>query len=152
MACETPRLRAMTSNRRSSAPPGSISQPQLQDTTTLHSRTHNTHFIKLLLTNVFGLSSKFAEFQHTLRTSGADVAIVTETKLTLEKMSLSESTINGFHAPLRLDRTAQGGGVAVWIKDDIAYEHLTMLDCGNHEILWLSINLAAQKKLVIGDL
>ena len=150
IACETPRLRAMTSNRRSSAPPGLISQPQLQDTTTLHPRIHNTHFIKLLLTNVFGLSSKFAEFQHTLRTSGADVAIVTETKLTLEKMSLSESTINGFHAPLRLDRTAQGGGVAVWIKDDIAYEHLTMLDCGNHEILWLSINLAAQKKLVLG--
>ena len=65
-------------------------------------------------------------------------------------MSLAEFTINGFHAPLRLDCTAQGGGVAVWIKDDIAYEHLTMLDCGNHEILWLSINLAAQKKLVLG--
>ena len=25
-----------------------------------------------------------------------------------------------------------------------------MLDCGNHEIRWLSINLAAQKKLVLG--
>ena len=65
-------------------------------------------------------------------------------------MSLAESTIPGFHAPLRLDRTGHGGGVAVWVKEDLAYEHLTMIDCGPHEVIWLSIKINSRKKLVIG--
>ena len=106
--------------------------------------------LKILTANVFGLASKFHELQHVLVTSNVDVAVVTETKLTLEKMSLAESIIKGFHAPLRLDRTAHGGGVAVWVKEELAYEHLPMLDRGNHEIVWLSIHLQACRKLVLG--
>ena len=41
----------------------------------------------------------------------------------------------------------QGGGVAVWIKDDIAYEQLTILDWGNHEILWSAPEGQAVKRL-----
>ena len=67
-------------------------------------------------------------------------------------MSLAESTINGYHPPLRLDRSAQGGGVAVWIKENLAYEQLSTIDCGDHEIIWLSVNLQGRKKLVLGGL
>ena len=49
------------------------------------------------------------------------------------------------HAFLRLDRLAQGGGVAVQIKDNFSSKHITMLDFGNHEIIWLIFNLRAQK-------
>ena len=91
------------------------------------------------------MCSKFVEFQNVLRTSHADIEVITETKLTQEKMSLTESAIDGFHAPLRLDRTGQGGGVAVWIKEDLAYEHLSAIDCGPHEIIWLSIKLNPKK-------
>ena len=106
----------------------------------------------LIIANVFGLCSKFGELQNVLRTSHADIAVITETKLTQQKMSLTESAIDGFHAPLRLDRTGQGGGVAVWIKEDLAYEHLSAIDCGPHEIIWLSIKLKSKEKLVIGAL
>ena len=67
-------------------------------------------------------------------------------------MSLAESTINGYHPPLRLDRSAQGGGVAVWIKENLAYEQLSTIDCGDHEIIWLTVNLQGRKKLVLGGL
>ena len=67
-------------------------------------------------------------------------------------MSLAESTINGYHPPLRLDRSAQGGGVAVWIKENLAYEQLRTIDCGDHEIIWLTVNLQGRKKLVLGGL
>ena len=72
------------------------------------------------------------------------------TKLTLYEMTMAESTIKGFHSPLRLDRTAHGGGVAVWVRDDLAFQHLTAIDCGRHELIWLSINISSREKLVIG--
>ena len=58
--------------------------------------------------------------------------------------------IKGFHSPLRLDRTADGGGVAVWVRDDLAFQHLTMIDCCPQELIWLPINLSLREKLVIG--
>ena len=66
-------------------------------------------------------------------------------------MSLAESTINGYHPPLHLDRSAQGG-VAAWIKENLACEQLSTIDCGDHEIIWLTVNLQGRKKLVLGGL
>ena len=127
-----------------------------------HHPTHNTqssstkksnpNTMRVFLTNAFGICSKFAEFRHALCKSNADIAIVTETKLTNDKMSMAETVITGYHPPLRLDRSAQGGGVAVWVKDDLAYEHLSRIDCNNHELIWLAINLHGRKKLVVGAL
>ena len=103
--------------------------------------------LNIIITNVFGLASKFGKFEHTLH--ALNVAVF-KTKLTLGKMTMAESTIKGFHSPLRLDRTAHGGGVAVWVRDDLAFQHLTTIDCGPHELIWLSINLSSREKLVIG--
>ena len=130
------------SSSMSSPPPARSAQNRkLSPQNTCSSRKSLT----ILSANVFGLCSKFGEFQNVLRTSHADIAVITETKLTQEKMSLTESA-SGFHAPLRLDRTGQGGGVAVWIKEDLAYEHLSAIDCGPHEIIWLSIKLKSKEK------
>ena len=40
----------------------------------------------------------------------------------------------------------------MWIKEDLAYEHLSAIDSGPHEIIWLSIKLKSKEKLVIGAL
>ena len=77
--------------------------------------------LKLLVTNAFGIRSKFGEFQHTLLASDADIAVVTETKLTLDKMTQAEVTLPGYSPPVRRDRTPQGGGVAVWVKSHLAF-------------------------------
>ena len=104
--------------------------------------------MRVLITNAFGLCSKLAEFQHTLCKSKADIAIVIETKLTREKMSVAETSVAGYHPPLRLDRTAQGGGVAVWVNEELSYEHLGTINYCDHELLWLAINLNGRKQLV----
>ena len=105
--------------------------------------------LKVLVTNAFGLLSKFGAFQHQLKLVSGDVALVTETKFTAEKVSVPESSIPGSHPPIRLDCTAQGGGVAVWIKSDLAYEHLDTIPCQGHEVLWISLRLQSSKKLII---
>ena len=104
----TNRQQQPSSSRGSSPPPPtrSAKNRKLSPQNTCSSRKSLT----ILLANVFGLCSKFGEFQNVLRTSHADIAVITETKLMQEKMSLTESAIDGFHAPLRLDRTGQGGG------------------------------------------
>ena len=96
------------SSSMSSPPPARSAQNRkLSPQNTCSSRKSLT----ILSATVFGLCSKFGEFQNVLRTSRADIAVITEAKLTQEKMSQTESAIDGFHAPLRLDRTGQGGGV-----------------------------------------
>ena len=149
--------RAMTSNIRGSSAPATPKPRPSPQQATFTRKHHNctsmqTSHMRVLITNAFGLCSKFAEFQHTLCKSKADIAIVTETKLTSDKMSVAETSIAGYHPPLRLDRTAQGGGVAVWVKEELSYEHLSTINCCNHELLWLAINLHGRKKLVVGAL
>ncbi|XP_065174836.1 uncharacterized protein LOC135804803 [Sycon ciliatum] len=105
--------------------------------------------MKLLLTNAFGLLSKFGACQHAVARSRSDIAIVTETKLTPEKASLSDSSMPGFHPPLRLDRSAQGGGVAVWVRDSLSFDHLSDINCHGHEVIWLCLHLDNGQKVVV---
>ena len=44
--------------------------------------------LKLLLANVCGLLSKFGEFSHRVVQDNVDIAIVTETKFSSEKVSV----------------------------------------------------------------
>ena len=69
--------------------------------------------LRVLLTNAFGLQSKLGEFQHTLRRSQADIAIVTETKFTPEKVTEAEGTIPGYTPPIRQDRVGILIGIAL---------------------------------------
>ena len=105
--------------------------------------------MKLLLTNAFGLLSKFGAFQHAVARTRSDIAIVTETKLTPEKASLSDSSMPGFHPPLRLDRSAQCGGVAVWVRDSLSFDHLSDINCHGHEVIWLRLHLDNGQKVVV---
>ena len=106
--------------------------------------------LKLLLTNAFGLSSKLGEFQHVLALQGVDVATVTETKFTSEKITLVAYSFPGYLLPpLCLDCTAQGGGVAVWVKSGLAAKHLNHIPCHDHEVIWLRVTLESKKNIVL---
>ena len=94
--------------------------------------------------------SKFGEFQHALVSSKADIAVVTETKITAEKFSLHESAIPGYSGPLRRDRTEHGGGIAIWIRSPLAYHHLDQYDSSVHEVTWLTVQSAHHGKIVLG--
>ncbi|XP_065182533.1 uncharacterized protein LOC135813361 [Sycon ciliatum] len=105
--------------------------------------------LKLLVTNAFGIRSKFGEFQHTLLASDADIAVVTETKLTLDKMTQAEVTLPGYSPPVRRDRTPQGGGVAVWVKSHLAFQELEAVPTLDQEVVWLSIRIRPGRKVVL---
>ena len=105
--------------------------------------------LRLLVTNAFGLCSKFGEFQHQVHQHSPDIAIVTETKFTSDKFPLAASTFPGYHPPLRLDRTACGGGVAVWTKSNLAVKQLDQINCYHHEVIWLRVTLITGQKVVI---
>ena len=84
----------------------------------------NSRRLKILLTNAFGIMSKLGDFQHSLHQHKPDIAIVTETKVKPEKASQTDLTFPGYCPPVRRDRTAHGGGVAIWVKTGISFKEL----------------------------
>ena len=74
---------------------------------------------------------------------------MTETKFTPERVTEAEGTIPGYAPHIRRDRTAQGGGVAIWIKSGVAFQRLLNINCYNHEVIWVSLLAANNVKVVI---
>ena len=93
---------------------------------------------RLLVTNAFSLCSKIGNLQHALITHNVDIAVVTETKMTIDKVTQAEATIPGYAPPIRRDRTAHGGGVAIWVKAGVPHKELD-IDPATQEIIWIRI-------------
>ena len=106
--------------------------------------------LRILCTNAFGLASKLPDLQHALLQHQPDVAIVTETKFTAEKVLPSDISFPGYSSPLRLDRTAHGGGVAIWVKSSLPSMLIPELMSPAHEIIWVSLQLAPGLRTVLG--
>ena len=104
---------------------------------------------RILLTNTFGLLSKLGDFHHAVHVHQPDIAIVTESKLTPEKATDSELSLPGYYSPLRKDRTAHGGGVAVWVKASLALRELDDIQVGNEELIWLSVRTVDKKSVAV---
>ena len=56
--------------------------------------------------------------------------------------------INGFHDILRKDRDGHGGGVAIYIKDSIAYKRLYEYEVDGIEAIWVSVQTSEGKILI----
>ena len=109
----------------------------------------STH-LRILCTNAFGLATKLPDLQHALLQHQPDVAIVTETKFTAEKVLPTDISFPGYSSPLRLDRTAHGGGVAIWVKSSLPSMLIPELMSPAHEIIWVSLQLAPGLHTVLG--
>ena len=109
-------------------------------------KSHRT--LRILVTNAFGITGKFAEFQHLLNSRNIDLAVVTETKLSNES-PLSDVCAPGY-TTIRRDRNSSGGGVGIWAKTGLSIAQLPHLNSPEHEILWVSLSLQGGNKIVIG--
>ena len=69
--------------------------------------------LSIVLTNAFGLYTKMGGLQNLAAEVLPDLIVVTETKFTEEKVTQAEASLPGYATPLRKDRTAHGGGVAI---------------------------------------
>ena len=73
--------------------------------------------------NTNSLTFKFDELR-LLVTGIFDILIITETKLD-DTFPLSQFHIDGFSTPYRLDRSRNGGGMMIYIREDIPSKMVT---------------------------
>ena len=131
---------------RPTSPPPNVGHAPTQTTPTVTMKT-KAPSLRLLLTNAFSIYNKMDELQHTLESLHVDIAVVTETKLSPDKATVAEVSIPGNYPPIRRDRTAQGSGVAIWLKEGMAYKQLDInSEC---KTLWISVAAPSGMKFVI---
>ena len=80
-------------------------------------RLKNVNKLIIAHFNINSLRNKF-EFLISLIKYNIDVLMISETKLD-ESFPTSQFMINGFSAPFCLDRNDKGGGMILYIREDI---------------------------------
>ena len=77
-----------------------------------------------------------------------DILIITETKLD-ESFPVDQFNIDGFCTPYRLDRNINGGGIMIYIRDDIANKEVRSQTVTiDLEGIFVEINLRKKKWLL----
>ena len=99
--------------------------------------------------NINSIRNKFEELK-SLIVGNIDVLIVTETKLD-DSFPSPQFFIQGYSAPYRLDRNKRGGGILIYVREDISSKQLTK-HTFNHDIegIFLELNLNKYKLLIFG--
>lgn len=76
-----------------------------------------------------------------------DIITLSETHLD-NSISNENISIEGFHPPIRKDRNRHGGGVAMYISDQLAYHSRMDLSIDVLEILWSEIHNGNKKNVI----
>ena len=112
----------------------------------IKSGTLNNVVIGLL--NVNSFSSKFDDFK-TIISGNVDVMIIVETKLD-DSYPSSQFLINGYARPIRQDRDKHGGGILLYLRQDIPFKYLEVHTLpGDIEGLFVEINFRKCKFLLL---
>ena len=106
-----------------------------------------THGFKMLHLNVRSLNGKIDELRSTL-SSGIHLLALSETWLSSDIMD-SEIGIVGYKL-YRADRKTRGGGVAVYVRDDICTIRRDDLESPDVESVWLQVNLPKSHAFLVG--
>ena len=72
--------------------------------------------------NINTINNKFEQLKHIVK-NNVDVLVVTETKLDSSFPS-GQFSIDGFARPFRRDRNKNGGGVMIFVRDDIPIKEI----------------------------
>ena len=113
----------------------------------LRVKHHNKIIIGTI--NVNSLSSKFELLKQYI-SNKIDILIIVETKLD-DSFPNSQFLINGFSEPYRRDRNRNGGGIIVYVREDIPSKVLKKHSFPDDiEGIFIEINLRKQKWLLFG--
>ena len=98
--------------------------------------------------NINSISNKFDQLKLFVQ-GKVDILIVTETKLD-STFPTSQFVISGYSEPYRFDRNRNGGGVLIYIREDIPSKLLA--DKLRHDIegIFVELNLRKKKWLLFG--
>ena len=76
-----------------------------------------------------------------------DVITLSETHLH-PNVTSDAMKLPGFHEILRKDRVGQGGGVAIYVKENLAYKRMFNYERVDMEAIWIQLNTIEGKILV----
>ena len=112
-------------------------------------RIKNINKLMIGTLNINGLASKFDQLKEILEKQ-LDVLMIQETKLD-SSFPAGQFTIQGYSQPYRLDRNRFGGGVIIYVKENIPSKCLNKHNFTKPiEGLFVEINLRKTKLLLFG--
>ena len=99
--------------------------------------------------NINSIRNKFESLKSIVQ-GKIDVLIISETKID-ESFPLSQFSMDGFCTPFRLDRNSEGGGILIYINNNIPCKQLRNHDLPTDiEGMFIEINLRKKKWLIFG--
>ncbi len=101
--------------------------------------------LKIIHLNVRSIRDKLDILQAELEQY--DIICLTETWLHA-KIKTSDIIIPGFHPPFRKDRTTRGGGVAVYVKNNLCAHHMDNLEIAELEAIWIKVTGKSRQYLI----
>lgn len=112
-------------------------------------RVKNVNKILIGTLNIYSVSSKFEKLKNVIG-NYLDIIVLQETKLD-PSFPTHQFLINGYKQPYRLDRNRWGGGVMIYIREDIPSRKLNRHNfTKNVEGLFIEVNLRKMKFLLFG--
>ena len=99
--------------------------------------------------NINSIRNKFQTLK-AIMSGNLDILVITESKLD-DSFPIAQFIMEGYSPPFRLDRNANGGGVLIYVREDIACRELKdHPHISNIEGIFLELNLKRSKWLVFG--
>ena len=123
---------------------------EVDDLETLKSiRLSNANRLIIAQLNINSLRNKFDALKDIVM-GNIDILVLTETKLD-ETFPNNQFLIDGFSTPFRFDRNGNGGGVMIYVREDIPCKILNKhIAPEKFEGIFLEVNLRKRKWLIFG--
>ena len=96
--------------------------------------------------NINSIRNKFEMLSNSIK-GNLDILMISETKLDSTFPS-NQFTIEGYAAPIRFDRNSRGGGIILYIREDIPARLVTISLPKNFEEFFAELNLRKKKILM----
>ena len=127
--------------------PNNISNQLSQDLRAY--RIRNVGKIIVATLNINSIRNKFDELKMAI-SGNIDVLVITETKLD-HTFPTGQFFIEGFATPFRLDRNSRGGGILIYVREDIPSKQLSTHTFNEGiEGIFFELNLNKYKLLMLG--
>ena len=99
--------------------------------------------------NINSIRNKFEQLKYIVN-ENVDILVITETKID-DTFPVAQFIIRGYCKPYRLDRNADGGGILIYVREDIPSKQLFKHNFSSDiEGIFLEINLRKSKWLLFG--
>ena len=133
------------------APVGSATSPHHSSSSSAlsDSSSHNSSDITISHVNINSVTSRcrLDELSHFALLNDIDIVCLTETKLD-ETVHPSLFMLDNYHSPLTRHRNRNGGGVAIYLRNNLAVKRLSHLETPGIEWIWCLVKVK-QTTLII---